>query len=378
MAAMGVLYIWSLFLLPLEEALGVSRAALSLAPAIALSLFTLGMVIHHSLLHRFGRVGFAVFSFALAGGGFLFAGAVFTYPALLIGYAVLFGLGCGSGYGLALALASDMPEAKRGISIGVTTASFAISGVAISAFLPQLIETAGVRAVLIGIGIALLIIGAIVSLIVSGTGRIADEGDEAPDALDTAPQPLGPLLLLGFLFFALCYPGLTFVAHSTAILAESGVAQSHLAWGPMILNTTYIAGSLIGGVLVQKLSSVPTLRLCFGLLAFGLSAALFAETPAWALAATGAVGMVLGGAASIMPQVIAERFGAASIGPIYGRLSIGYGLAGLIGPWMSALLFEQAGDYSSALLLALALTALAGLATFLQRGQAPAPRQAAS
>ncbi|MFD0986257.1 hypothetical protein [Methyloligella solikamskensis] len=370
-AAMGVLYVWSLFMLPLEQALGISRGALSVGPAVALGMFTLGMVVHHALLRRINWIGFAIFTFALAGGGFLLTGAIFSYPALLVGYAILFGFGCGSGYGLALALASKMPDARRGLSIGITTASFAISGIVLSNFLPHLIETAGVRAVLIDIGIALLVIGALVCLIIAFAVRSPEQESAAPQTANASRATLGPMLLLGFLFFALCYPGLTFVAHSTGILSEAGVPKDHLSWGPMLLNATYIAGSLTGGLLVQKISAVRALRLSFAILGLGLAAAFFANGSAAALFATGAVGLVFGGSASIMPQVVAERFGAASIGPVYGRLMIGYGLAGLSGPWVSAILFEQAGNYSSALLVALAIAILAGLGTVIENRKQP-------
>jgi len=44
-SCMGVMYAWSLFLLPMERDLGLSRAELSLAPSLALACFMLGMML---------------------------------------------------------------------------------------------------------------------------------------------------------------------------------------------------------------------------------------------------------------------------------------------------------------------------------------------
>src|ERR1700674_1120495 len=73
-AAMGLLYIWSLFLLPLESSLSVERSTLSIAPALALVTFTCGMAVHDRLLLALSLRAFVLVSFALCGGGHILFG----------------------------------------------------------------------------------------------------------------------------------------------------------------------------------------------------------------------------------------------------------------------------------------------------------------
>ncbi|WP_163362300.1 OFA family MFS transporter, partial [Escherichia coli] len=91
--AMGVIYAWGVFSLPLESYLAVSRAELSSVPTAALISFTAGMVAHDRLLRILGRVRLSILAFALTGAGHLLFAAVPAYWALIAGYGLVFGLG---------------------------------------------------------------------------------------------------------------------------------------------------------------------------------------------------------------------------------------------------------------------------------------------
>ena len=141
-AAMGILYLWSLFLLPLENSGGYSRADLSLVPAIALVGFTVGMGIHDRLVRALGRSGVAVACFLLAGGGHLTFAFFPSYSMLLAGYGIAFGLGSGIGYGLALSLSASVTGTRRGLAIGVAVAAFALSGILLPQAMGSLVAAA--------------------------------------------------------------------------------------------------------------------------------------------------------------------------------------------------------------------------------------------
>lgn len=117
---MGLIYVWSLFLLPIEAALHTDRGALSLIPALALAAFTAGMAIYSRILLRLGAVMFSVIVFALLGGGHLLFGFWPSYFTLLFGYGLVFGVAAGFGYGLALSLATGVPDTHRALAIDRT------------------------------------------------------------------------------------------------------------------------------------------------------------------------------------------------------------------------------------------------------------------
>ena len=75
--------------------------------------------------------------------------------------------------------------------------------------------------------------------------------------------------------------------------------------------------------------------------------------------------MTLGGVGSIMPVLIGIRYGATNIPRLFGRMIIGYGLAGLIAPGIAGMLFVSAQSYTPMLFLCIVMTVLsliAGLA----------------
>ena len=82
-AGLGVLYIWSLFLGPLESQLAVDRATLSFVPALALVGFTVGMVIQAGALRVMSPGALAALSLGLAGAGHVLFGLVPSVPTLI-------------------------------------------------------------------------------------------------------------------------------------------------------------------------------------------------------------------------------------------------------------------------------------------------------
>ncbi|MBL8583148.1 MAG: MFS transporter, partial [Rhizobiaceae bacterium] len=161
--AMGVIYVWSLFLLPLETFLARPRADLSIVASVALVAFTIGVVVHDRLLKRLGSVRFTALAFACAAGGHLLFAVLATYPGLVLGYGVLFGLGAGLGYGLALALATAVPDRLRALAIGMAMAAFASSGIVLPLLLGPLIRAASPPASFAAIGAGMLLAGLLVA-----------------------------------------------------------------------------------------------------------------------------------------------------------------------------------------------------------------------
>jgi OFA family oxalate/formate antiporter-like MFS transporter len=352
-STMGLLYIWSLFLQPLESRLSIDRSTLSLVPAVALVMFTAGMYAHDGLLRRLGLRVFIILTFGLAGLGHILFGFWPTYPSLLIGYGVLFGCACGLGYGLSLALAGRLSTRWRAVGISITVAAFAVSGIVLASILPA-VTSESLTTSFAFIGAAILAIGLLLIGLIIGVSDFRDPQDKA--GRGSSPEVgYGKLLLLGVFFFLLCYPGLMIVSHSTGVLQQAGTARQDLFWGPVVLNCAYVAGSLVGGPLTERVAGRTVLILALGLetvALFGLSTIASLLTVVVAMAM---IGVVLGGAASLMPVLIIEQFGAANLGAVYGRIMVGYGAAGLLAPWVTASLYNFGQNYRIAVLFTGAL-----------------------
>jgi len=360
--AMGVIYVWGLFLLPLETFLARPRADLSLVASLALVAFTVGMVIHDRVLKRLGLAKFAALAFAFAACGHLLFAAFPTYPGLALGYGVLFGIGAGLGYGLALALATAVANGLRAFAVGLAMAAFASSGIFLPMVLGPLIRTTSPPVSFSVIGAGMLMAGLfVIALLLNGTG--ARDGDielaERPSAASPSFFDSG-VVTLGIVFFAICYAGLLGVSQAAGMVASNGLSPRVVDTSLVMLTAGYLGGSLLGGKLVEIISGRATLVVASTLAALGLCF-LNLSAPMLVLAGALAVGFAFGSSASFMPILIGERFGPAMIGPVYGKLIAFYGLAGLIAPWLSGVLFEQTKGYMPAVSIGIALCVLSVL-----------------
>ena len=354
-ASMGIIYVWSLFLFPLEEFLNISRSALSLVPAFALASFTVGMVVHDRLLRKMNFRYFAVVSFGLAGGGHLLFALGGGFGSLLIGYGFFFGFGAGLGYGLALALVTRMPTSVRGTAMGFVMAAFAISGVGLSSLLATPIEQFDRTRSFMIIGIIIVILGVGVASQLPESYNLHSMTAMVPTRQSTFKELVDlRFLKLGLVFFFICYTGLTMVAHATGIVSSRGLSPTSVGLAPGIFTFGYIIGSATGGRLVEAFSGRTTLVLSNVLASVGLIILLLPPSP-FLLVGALVIGVVFGGSASLMPVLVGEQYGVDRIGEVYGKLMIAYGTAGLIAPWVSGQFFSATGSYTLSITIGIAM-----------------------
>ena len=96
-ATMGTAYTWAIFLTAFEGALGISRGTLSFVFSIALSVFATVMFFGTGWHTKFPTHNMGGLAMAMAGAGFFIAGSFQTFPALLIGFGLIFGPSMGIG-----------------------------------------------------------------------------------------------------------------------------------------------------------------------------------------------------------------------------------------------------------------------------------------
>jgi OFA family oxalate/formate antiporter-like MFS transporter len=366
----GTLFAWGLLLAPLRQATGQSLAALSLVPALALVGFTLGMLLHHRLLARVAPAPLAAGLLLLAAAGHALFLLWPGYAALLLGYGALFGLANGAGYGLAVALAraAARPEEKlAGESgpVGLPIAAYAAPGIVFSALAlggfapPDAMAALGRLALLLAGG------GIVVATLLLGQPRLAVA---AP-----AGAPRSPLLVLGLCYFALCCPGLAFVAHATPLLAGKGLAAAATA-APLLFNGGYLLGALLAAPLARRVTPRGAYLLALLAAALAAPAVLLLPGALGSLAPLALLGATLGASAALLLLLLLRRLGEAAAPAAFGRLMLAYGAAGLLAPPLAGLLRDWTGGYGAAVALQ-SVIALAGAALLARLPSLhPAPR----
>ncbi len=350
----GLLYVWSLFILPIETALALDRADLGLVSSLTLISFTAGVSVMPSILSRIGRLPTAVLAFALMGGGHLVFGFWQGKGALLAGYGLGFGAGSGLAYGFALSLAASLPDRFRALAIGLAMGAFALSGIVLPFFLGDWIAATEPAIAFLRIGAFAVGVGflCVMALLAAGAARVSMSTSTAA----TAPQPLDrPFLLLSAIFFLICFSGLAVVSQAAAMAADAGIAPAGYAAAALTIG--YVVGSLAGAPLAERMGEG---RILLGLGALALAGAVAILTGSKTVLFLGValIGITFGGSGSIMPVLLGLRYGARNITRLYGKMIVAYGLAGLIAPAVAGLLYNSARSYTPTLSLCIAASLL--------------------
>ena len=145
------------------------------------------------------------------------------------------------------------------------------------------------------------------------------------------------------------------VSQATAIAAAAGITFA--SYATTALTVGYLAGSLVGAPFAEQFGERNTLLLLSIFTFLGLFA-IITQSHLFLFIGSILTGLTLGGVGSIMPVLIGIRYGATNISRLFGRMIIGYGLAGLIAPGIAGMLYVSSQSYMPMLVLCIAMTAL--------------------
>jgi MFS family permease len=384
------LYAPPVFMVPLQEHFGWSRAAISGGFAVAALMSGALSPLVGALIDRYGVRRVMALGALVMGSAFALLGRMGALWQLYgINMLVAGGLTCVA-WIPNQTLVSNWFERKRGLAMGIALTGIGFGGLA-SAFLANLlIERVGWR--LAYVGLASLIVVVIVPLallVVRGgpaeLGLVADGdpagagpgGPAAPgDGGDGGELPgLGlaeSLRTAAFWMLALCqfsavFGGMSLITHIPAFLTDAGF-DSQLAAGALGLAIgASVGGRLLFGVLADRfpkryvMASALVVHALAMFFLFGIHT--FGALPAFVIT----FGVALGGAAVMIPLLVGECFGLRSFGKILGLVMVAATLGAAIGSVLTGRIFDVTGHYTIAFVLHLAVfLAGAALACFLR------------
>ncbi|MDO8490876.1 MAG: hypothetical protein Q7T04_02530, partial [Dehalococcoidia bacterium] len=78
-------------------------------------------------------------------------------------------------------------------------------------------------------------------------------------------------------------------------------------------------------------------------------------------------GLSYGGWVALYPSLVGEVFGLASLGAVFGGISIGAGLGSAVGPTIAGYIFDASNSYQLAFVMSAALAAVAFVLIMLVR-----------
>jgi len=159
--ALGSLYAWSVFVLPLEKEFGWTRAQTSWVFTIAIVCFALSFVAAGRLQDIRGPRLPAAIGGALVGGGFLLASRTSSLAALYIAFGVIVGIGNGFGYATPIPVASKWFPDRRGLVVGLMVGGYGAGSAIFGPIATALVADIGWRSTFQILGLVFLVMTAI-------------------------------------------------------------------------------------------------------------------------------------------------------------------------------------------------------------------------
>ena len=360
--ALGAVYAWSVFRVPLSKQFGWSISEVTFT--FTISIFVLGFASFFGGLwmNKKGPRIVALTASVLYGlGVFLASFSANKLWWLYLSYGFIGGLGLGLGYIVPVATLVKWFPDRRGLITGIAVGGFGAGALITAPVATRLIQTVGVLPTFAYLGVAYFIVTILAAMFMQNppdnwkpegwtasakqTSQRATHDYNLSEALKT--WQWWALWLL--LFLNTC-AGISVISQEAPIFQELTGVTAVVAGGMVGIASL---GNGVGRVFWAWVSDLITRRATFALM-FILQVALFfflpkITVPSAMTTVTFIILMCYGGGFGTMPAFAADYFGPKNVGPIYGLMLTAWSFASVFGPLYIARMRETAGSYGGAL-----------------------------
>src|SRR6202163_1033818 len=360
--ALGAVYAWSVFRVPLAKQFGWSISEVTLT--FTISIFVLGISAFFGglWLNRRGPRIVALTGGVLYGVGvFLASFSDHGLWWLYLSYGVIGGIGLGFSYIVPVAVLVKWFPDRRGLITGIAVGGFGAGALITAPVATRLIQTIGVLHTFSYLGIAFLVVTVAAGSFMqnppdgwkpAGWSPTATQAAQRAKRDYTLPEALATWQwwALWFLLFLNTSAGISVISQEAPLFQELARVSAVVAAGMVGVASL---GNALGRVFWAWASDVITRRATFFVM-FLLQALLF-----WFLPGIRSAGILTvvafvillcyGGGFGTMPAFAADYFGAKNVGPIYGLMLTAWGFASAFGPLLIAYMRQSTGTYRGAL-----------------------------
>ena len=360
--ALGAVYAWSVFRVPLAKQFHWSISQVTLT--FTISIFVLGVSAFFGGLWL-NQSGPRVVALT---GGFLYGLGVFlaSFSAdklwwLYLSFGVIGGVGLGFGYIVPVAVLVKWFPDRRGLITGIAVGGFGAGALVTAPVATRLIQSVGVLQTFAYLGIAYLVVTMATGYFMQNPPPGWVPQGWAPSATQAAQRAATDYTLGGALktwqWWALwCLLFLNTSAGISLISQESPMFQE-IAKVSVIVAASMVGivsiGNAVGRVFWAWASDSLTRRWTFVvmfLVQVGLFYVLPNLTSATVLTIVSfVILMCYGGGFGTMPAFAADYFGSKNVGPIYGLMLTAWGSASAFGPLLIAHMRQSSGSYATGL-----------------------------
>src|SRR5215217_5123440 len=359
--ALGAVYAWSVFRVPLSNAYGTGVSAVNTTFSIAILALGFAAFFGGLWMNKSGPRVVALSAGVLYGAGIFLAS--FAQPSLWIlylTYGLMAGIGIGLGYIVPVATLIKWFPDKRGFITGIAVAGFGAGALLTAPIAKQLVQGVGLfpTFAILGILYLIMVVGAGLFMKNPPEGWTPEgwepEEEESSERTGVDYELGGALktwqwYALWALLFLNVTAGIAIISEADPIAQEvSGVEPAIAAWLVSIISVANALGRFGWAWLSDAIG-----RKWVFFTMFLLQAVLFFLLPlvsVYFLLALVSFIIVscYGGGFGTMPAFTADYFGSANVGKIYGLTLTAWSFGGVLGPLLISYILDTTDSYTLA------------------------------
>lgn len=379
-------YGWTLFVSPISEKFGWTRAAIQVAFSIFVLTETWLVPLEGYLVDRFGPRPVVMAGGLLCGIGWVMNSLATTLPALYLA-AAIGGIGAGAVYGTSVGNALKWFADRRGLAAGLTAAGFGAGSALTIIPIQAIIKSSGYQAAFLYFGIAQGLIVMLVSIGLTDPRRSTQSAalakkiampSRSPEILQTTRnyRPLEvirePVFWVLYVMFVLVGAGgLMATAQLAPIAKDFRIADIPVSLIGITLPALTFAlaiDRILNGItrpffgwVSDRIGRERTMLIAFGLEAIGILALWqIGHNPVLFVLLTGVVFFAWGEIYSLFPSTCTDSFGTQFATANAGALYTAKGTASLLVP-LSSVLAAATGGWHGVFIVAALMNAVAAL-----------------
>ena len=360
--ALGAVYAWSVFRVPLAKQFNWTISQVTLTFTIAIMVLGFASFFGGLWLKRVGPRVVALTGGVLYGlGVFLASFSNHGLWWLYLTYGVIGGIGLGFAYIVPVAVLLKWFPDKRGLMTGIAVGGFGAGALVTAPVATRLIQSVGVLQTFAYLGIAFLIV-----CVASGYFMQNPPDDWKPEGWEPTQKQrvqssaksftLGEALktwqwwALWLLLFLNTSAGISIISQEAPMFQEFSKITPIIAAGMVGIVSI---GNALGRVFWAWVSDTLGRRVTFAVM-FVLQIGLFWLLPSLhSVSSVTVVAFIIlmcyGGGFGTMPAFAADYFGPGNVGAIYGLMLTAWGFASAFGPLLIAHLRQVSGAYAGGL-----------------------------
>lgn len=355
-------YTFGVFVKPLEDAFGWSRAAISGCVSIRNVISIICAIGFGSWYDKYGPRKFILAGIFLVGLSYLLASHITGLWELYFFFSLLVGIGVTSIYVPAVATTTRWFGRNSSLPNGVVMSGYSVVQIILPPAATFLILHYGLPVCFIVMGIGVWIIGMAAWCFIkapsalcktaennlSGTGPTSRGGDE------TLCQVLQyPAMWLLMVVNVTAYFNYQMTAiHVVPAAMQLGIGAEAAA---IILTLSGIGntiGRIVIGALANRVGPIPVVNICMAMQAVCLFALSTARGLYVFYLSSIVFGFVYGGVLPTMPTICSLFFGTKAIGSIFSLINASQNLGAALGPLLAGYIFDTTRSYYAAFLSA--------------------------